>query len=45
LFLFQRNRGRRRMLAGVVLRMFGAFDRFYAGLKALYVGCSRLVQP
>jgi len=30
------------MLAGVVLRRFGAFDRFYAGLKAPFVGCSRL---
>jgi hypothetical protein len=33
------------MLAGVVLRRLGAFDRFYAGLKVLCVGCSRFAQP
>jgi len=33
------------MLAGVVLRSLAAFDRSYAGLKALSVGCSRLAQP
>lgn len=45
LFLFEKNRGRRRMLAGVVLRRLAAFDRFYAGLKVLFVGCSRLSRP
>jgi hypothetical protein len=33
------------MLAGVVLRRLGAFDRSYVCLKGLFVGCSRLVQP
>ena len=37
-FLFGKNRGRRRMLAGFVLRRLGAFDRFYARLKAPFVG-------
>jgi hypothetical protein len=33
------------MLACVVWRRLGAFDRFYAGLKALFVGYSGLVKP
>jgi hypothetical protein len=33
------------MLAGVVWRRLGAFDKSYAGLKAPFVGCSRLSRP
>jgi len=44
-FPFQKSRGSRRMLAGVVWRRLGAFDRSCVWLKALSVGCSRLSKP